>query len=185
MLHFLDFSWCILVLAAFGLPWLTLSSGIGNVLGGDVEDGMGFCAPSVLNVGYVAVVCSCERPMADFCFYVPVAQSLDYPCRYLGVQTQYFPSLGHAVSKCRHFHFYIAAGSKPTPCSVGGADVQGNAVRGVLGCAGLLCVQPGLCGHGASMMLQRVITVYVIYDFVVVSAPETKNTSTTDGRFYI
>lgn len=67
--------------------------------------------------------------------FVSFGESLDYPCRYLRVQTRGFPGLGHAVSKCPHFHFYIAASSKPTPCSVGGADVQRNVLRGVLRCS--------------------------------------------------
>lgn len=37
------------------------------------------------------------------------------------------PVLGHPASKCLHSHCCIAAGSRPTACSVGGANVQSNA----------------------------------------------------------
>lgn len=100
--------------------------------GGCVEDGVGFCAPSGLNVSYVAVVHSCESLEADLCFYVLVGESLDYACRYLHVQTPDFAGLGHAVSKRRHFPFCTAASSKPALCSVGGADVQRNVVPGAV-----------------------------------------------------
>lgn len=100
-----------------------------------VEDSVGvLCAFSGVNTSYIAVVCSCERLEADLCFYISAGESLDYLCRYLHVQTQDFPVLGHAVSKC-HFRFCIAASSKPTPCSVGGAGVQINVLRGVLFCS--------------------------------------------------
>lgn len=83
-----------------------------------------------------------------------------------------------AGSRRRHFHSCVAGSSKPTPCAVGGADVQSN-----MCCAAARSLLHW--GQHPATVLQGVITVDVLCDFVLVSAPETENTNTADGRLYI